>query len=408
MSKTVSIVGIGMGNPDLLTKEVRCALLEAELIIGAKRMKDALPKNCQAQYHETNDGKEILSVIEQSAYENIVVCMSGDSGFYSGTKGLVTLLEKKYEVNIMAGISSISYLAAKSGIAWQDACIASLHGRKENWIQAVRSHEKTFLLMGGSLRSVVEKLCLAGLNHCRLVIGIRLSYPDEKIITALAGTLLDRGGKLEGIDTSLSVLFILNEQAVCTSPSFGIPDEEFIRGQVPMTKSEVRAVTISRLHVKENAVVYDIGAGTGSVSIELAAQAWKGSVYAVESSPKAVELLRANKEKFMADNLELIEGRAPDALAALPVPDAVFIGGSKGDKEGILKAVLSKNPGLHIVMNVISLESLSEVLGLVKKYGLENLEITQITAARGREIAGQHLMDGQNPVFVVSMDGGGK
>lgn len=405
MSKNVTIVGIGMGNPDLLTKEVRCALLDAELIIGAKRMKDALPKNCQAQYHETYDGREILALIEQTDCQNIVLCMSGDSGFYSGTKGLVSILEKKYELTIMAGISSISYLAAKSGISWQDACIVSLHGRKENWIQAVKSHEKTFLLMGGSLREVVEKLCLAGLRDCRLIIGIRLSYPDEKIISAMAGTLLDRGDKLEGIDTSLSVLFILNEHAGRAAASYGIPDDEFIRGQVPMTKSEVRAVTMSRLHLKENAVVYDIGAGTGSVSIELAAQAWKGSVYAIECNDKALELLRANKEKFMADNLEIIEGKAPAALKELPVPDAVFIGGSKGEKAAILQAVLGKNPNVRIVMNVISLESLSEVLSLVQNMPLENLEISQVTAARGRVIAGQHLMDGQNPVFVVSMDG---
>lgn len=405
MSKNVTIVGIGMGNPDLLTKEVRCALLEAELIIGAKRMRDALPKNCQAQYHETYDGKEILAIIEKSSCQNIVICMSGDSGFYSGTKGLVSILEKKYELTIMAGISSISYLAAKSGISWQDACIVSLHGRKENWIQAVKSHEKTFVLMGGSLREIVEKLCLAGMRDCRLIIGIRLSYPEEKIISGMAGTLLDRGDKLDGIDASLSVLFILNEHAGRAAASFGIADEEFIRGQVPMTKSEVRAVTMSRLHLKENAVAYDIGAGTGSVSIEMAVQAWKGSIYAIENNSKAMELLLANKEKFMADNLEIIEGKAPAALETLPAPDAVFIGGSKGEKEGILRAVLKKNPNVHIVMNVISLESLSEVLLLVKEFGLENLEISQVTAARGREIAGQHLMDGQNPVFIVSMDG---
>lgn len=407
MGKTITIVGIGMGNPDLLTKEVRCALLDAELIIGAKRMKDALPKNCRAQYHETYDGKEIASIISRTECENIVICMSGDSGFYSGTKGLVSLLEKEYEVNIMAGISSISYLAAKSGISWQDACIVSLHGRKENWIQAVKSHEKTFLLMGGSLRTIVEKLCLAGLRECRLIIGIRLSYPDEKIITAKAGTLLDRGDKLEGIDTALSVLFILNEQAGHAAVSFGISDDKFIRGQVPMTKSEVRAVTMSKLRLRETAVAYDIGAGTGSVSIEMAAQAWRGTVYAIESSPRALELLYANRESFIADNLEIIEGKAPEALLKLPAPDTVFIGGSKGKKEEILASVLQKNPSVHIVMNVISLESLSEILSLVKTYGLENLEITQIAAARGREIAGQHLMEGLNPVFIVSMDGKG-
>ncbi len=407
MSKHISIVGIGMGNPNLLTKEARCALLEADLIIGAKRMRGTLPKNCKGQYQETCDGKEILSMIEQAQGEHIAICMSGDSGFFSGTKGILSLLEKRYEVQIMAGISSISYLSAKSGIAWQDACIVSLHGRKENWIQAVKTHEKTFLLMGGSLRGIVEKLCMAGLDTCMLTIGIRLSYPDEKIVTAMAGELMEKKERLDELEHALSVLFILNEQSACASASFGISDEEFIRGQAPMTKSEVRAVTMSRLHLKENAIAYDIGSGTGSVSVEMAAQAWRGNVYAIESSSRALELLRANKEKFIADNLEIVEGNAPDALAPLPAPDAVFIGGSRREKEGILKAVLSKNARVHIVMNLISLESLSEVLELVKKYHLEHMEITQITAVRGREIAGQHLMDGQNPVFIISADGSG-
>jgi precorrin-6Y C5,15-methyltransferase (decarboxylating) len=408
MSKHISIVGIGMGNPDLLTREVRCALIEAELVIGAKRMKDALPKNCQAQYMDLTDGREILSVIDKTEAEKIVICMSGDSGFYSGTKGLAAMLEKKYKVTVMAGISSISYLAAKCGIAWQDACIVSLHGRKENWIHAVKTHEKTFLVMGGSLRGVVERLCLAGLHECKLIIGIRLSYQDERIIKVRAGELLEKGDKLEGVDTTLSVLFILNEGGACKTADFGIPDGEFIRGQVPMTKSEVRAVTMSKLHLKENAVAYDIGAGTGTVSVEMAAQAWRGMIYGVECNPKALELLRANKEKFMYDNLEIVSGKAPEALKELPAPDAIFIGGSKGERENILRAVLQKNPHVHIVMNVISLESLSGILVLYKKYGLQNLEITQVTAARGRQIAGQHLMDGQNPVFIISMDGKGR
>ena len=329
MSKHISIVGIGMGNPNLLTKEARCALLEAELIIGAKRMRGTLPKNCKGQYLETSDGKEILTMIEQAEGDHIAICMSGDSGFFSGTKGILSMLEKKYEVQIMAGISSISYLSAKSGISWQDACIVSLHGRKENWIQAVKTHEKTFLVMGGSLRTIVEKLCLAHLEECMLTIGIRLSYPDEKIVTAMASELMEKEERLDELDHALSVLFIMNDQAACKTASFGISDEEFIRGQAPMTKSEVRAVTMSRLHLKENAIAYDIGAGTGSVSIEMAAQAWRGSVYAIESSSRALELLRANREKFMADNLEIVEGNAPDALLPLPAPDTVEADGKR-------------------------------------------------------------------------------
>lgn len=405
MSKNITIAGIGMGNPDLLTKETRCAMIDADLIIGAKRMRDAIPKNCHAEYKETYDGREIVALIDGTEAENIVVCMSGDSGFYSGTKGLLAMLEEKYEVNVLPGISSISYLAAKSGISWQDACIISLHGRKDNWIQAVRSHEKTFLLMGnGSLRSIVEELCMAELGHCVLVIGIKLSYPDEMILKGKASTLLDKGDKLDCWDSSLCVLFVLNEKAGGQN-CFGIPDDAFIRGQVPMTKSEVRAVTMSKLNLREDSVVYDIGAGTGSVSVEMALCAYRGRVYSVECMPKALELLVANKAKFMADNLEIIEGKAPDCLEQLPPPEVVFIGGSKGKKEDIIKTVLKKNPKARFVCNIISLESLFEMLSIVEKHHLNRLEITQISVARGHVIGDQHLMEGLNPVFIVSFEG---
>ncbi len=181
-------------------------------------------------------------------------------------------------------------------------------------------------------------------------------------------------------------------------------DEEFIRDQVPMTKYEVRAVSLAKLELTEAGVLYDIGAGTGSVSIEGARIARLGKVLAVEKDPSALVLLQANKKKFQADNMEIIPGTAPEILAGLEKPTHVFIGGSSGNMEGILDAILKKNPKARVVINLIALESLTGTMAALKKRGIEP-EIVSIQAARARKAGEYHLMQGQNPVYILSFGG---
>ena len=135
------------------------------------------------------------------------------------------------------------------------------------------------------------------------------------------------------------MVLVENPQARQNPVTHGIPDEAFLREKVPMTKEEVRDISLSKLRLTRQAVIYDVGAGTGSVSIEMALQAEEGTVYAVEKKPEAVELLRKNKKKFAADNLEIIEGLAPEALRGLPAPSHVFVGGSSGNLRAILQPV---------------------------------------------------------------------
>ncbi len=181
-------------------------------------------------------------------------------------------------------------------------------------------------------------------------------------------------------------------------------DEEFIRGAVPMTKSEVRAVSISKLELEEDSVVYDVGAGTGSVSVEAAGAVRKGRVFAIEKKKEAVELLYANKNRFSRNNMTVIEGTAPAALKELPAPTHVFLGGTSGSMDGILEAVLEKNPKARVVINVISLESLAEAVSCLKKRDIEG-EIVSIQVSKARKAGAYHLMEGQNPVYVISFGG---
>jgi len=183
-------------------------------------------------------------------------------------------------------------------------------------------------------------------------------------------------------------------------------DELFIRGTVPMTKSEVRAVSLSKLELNPDSVLYDVGAGTGSVSVEASKMLPLGRVYAIEKKPEAVDLIKANKTKFSADSLKIIEGTAPSALEELEAPTHVFIGGTSGTMEEVLKLVLDKNPNVRVVINVLALESIAEVLHWLKSHSI-TAEIVQVQISKGKIAGNYHMMMGQNPVYVISFGGEG-
>ena len=183
-------------------------------------------------------------------------------------------------------------------------------------------------------------------------------------------------------------------------------DEVFIRGAVPMTKSEVRAVSLSKLELSQDSILYDVGAGTGSVSIEAAFALSTGRVYAIEKKPEAIELIQANKEKFSAKNVTVIEGIAPHALSELEAPTHVFIGGTSGAMGEVLDTVLEKNPKARIIINVLALESIADVLAWLKAHSVE-AEIVQVQVSRGKTAGSYHMMMGQNPVYVISFGGEG-
>ncbi len=181
----------------------------------------------------------------------------------------------------------------------------------------------------------------------------------------------------------------------------GISDEAFERGSLPMTKSEVRAVILSRLCLQVDEIVYDIGSGTGSVSVEMGGQVSAGCVYAVEQKAEGIGLVTRNAERFGLSNIHPIEGRAPEALLALPAPDAAFIGGSEGSLRGILALLLEKNPKVRVVLTAVTMETVAEGTALMEEYGMEP-ELVLLQVSRGRRIGTRHMMTALNPIYVIS------
>lgn len=400
--KKVTVVGIGMGNVETITLQGIRAIEEAKVVIGAKRMVDSLrdvwlKEDVEVFY--SIKPKEIAKIIEACKVEDkILVLMSGDTGFFSGTKKLVqNFKEKNIQYNIIAGISSISYLSSKLGESWGDWKIVSLHGRDVNPLSYVSEYETVFLLLDAKMTpaKVCELLTEAGFGETQIVVGERLSYEDEKIRKGLARDFTD-----ENFD-SLSVMVVKNLDKPVRKISLGIRDEEYIRGKVPMTKEEIRTVSISKLDIEEEDIIYDVGAGTGSVAIEMALLAKYGKVFAIETKKEAVELIERNKEKFGAFNLEIVEGLAPEALEKLPAPNKVFIGGSKGNMREIVETILLKNPQVKFVINAIALETLNEVMNIFKELDFEMRDIIQLAVTRTKKIASYTMLDAINPIFIA-------
>ena len=272
----VNIVGIGPGNPELLTAAARQAIEKSNILIGDKRMLAAFANENKTTYATIKIAEIVEAIQKAQAADEVAVLVSGDVGFFSLAK---TISGKLPECNCTryCGISSLVYFASKLEMSWDDAKIVSMHGRFQNLVAAVAHNEKVFSLTGGdnSPQALCKKLCDHGLGEVLVYVGENLSYENEKITCGTAEEL----SKLEF--PSLSVMMILNAEASDFEYAVhGLDDELFMRSKVPMTKQEVRSVSMSKLQPKATDLIYDIGAGTGSCSIELALLAKKGKVWA--------------------------------------------------------------------------------------------------------------------------------
>lgn len=402
LSQKISLVGIGMGAEKTLTLEGKKALNEAELLIGAKRMTEAVQKPGQMVLHEYRSEKIVEYIREHPKYRTVAIALSGDVGFYSGAKKLIDQLDGNVEV--ICGISSVVYFMSKIGLSWDDAKIVSAHGRNCNLISLIRHNPKVFSILGteDGVAVLASRLVYYGMGDVTLYVGENLSYENEKIFHDKAANLTEYRGD------ALSVVTACNEKATPMSAVHGISDGEFLRGKAPMTKEEVRTVSLSKLRLSEDSVCYDVGAGTGSVSVEMALRAWMGQVYAIEKKEDALALLKENKKKFAVDNLAIIPGVAPEAMTELPAPTHAFIGGSSGNMQDIINLLLEKNPKVRIVINCITLETVTEAMNAIRDFGLEDVDIVQLAAARSKSIGRYHMMMGENPIYIISCSGRGE
>ena len=417
--RKVTIIGAGPGNPDLLSRAALDAIDIADVVIGAHRALvgiDVPPDVVRCELVKTAD--IVAALIDAASWQRAVVVMTGDVGLFSGARRLVEALsgDAQVAVRVIPGISSASYLAARLARPWQDWRFASAHGVACDIVaEAERAGELFLATSGGEDPSRLSgELVQAGFGDARVTVAERLSYPDERITCATASEIA--GQTFDDLNVMLIEFAVgagspagASRAASSRWPyaSSGIPDELFIRGDVPMTKQEVRAVALAKLRLAATDTVWDVGAGTGSVSIEAALVTRAGSVWAVERNATGVRLIRENADAFGCGNVHAVPGVAPEALAKLPIPDAVFVGGSAGELPSVVEAALEKNSQVRLCVPCVTVETLTEACALLSGSRFKGFEACQVSAARAEAVGSHHLMKAQNPVFLVSARGAG-
>ena len=399
----INLIGIGLGNPNLLTKAAYTAISNSSIIIGAKRIAESIRSDFSDKTYFTEYNTEkILDIINSNTDSEIAVVFSGDISLFSGGSKLFERLKafKNCKINTFPGISSLSYLCAKTNTDMAKVKILSFHGKDELLYHNIDSNEYTFIITskGEGAKEICRKLISFGFFELDITLGENLSYVNERITTAKPGDFLD-------MDISdLNCMIIFNpdsEKAI----SFGLHDEVFARDKVPITKSEVRAVILSKLNISSDSICYDIGAGSGSVSIEMAGLAYEGKVYAVEKNPVAIELIKKNIHNFNAENVELIFAKAPEGLDHILEADKIFIGGSGGELNTVMDMIFASQKHPTIVISAITLETVAQITDILKKskeYGYDT-EVTAINVSKSKEVGPYNMMMAQNMVFIAKL-----
>ena len=394
MSRVFYIIGAGMGAPDTLTGEAHRELDEADAVFATARLAALSAKAVVCPFGE------LAAQAVQADGDTVAVLVSGDVGFFSAAARLREQLQPHGDVRLVCGLSSLQYFCAKVGVSYDDACVRSLHGRAGSILGAVSYHKKVFVLTGGAqnAQTVCKTLSDAGLDGLTVHLGENLGMETERIAHGTAAELAEQPCG------DLAVLLVEHLDAVNVAAP--LRDSMFTRAKVPMTKEEVCWTACGRLAVQPGDTVWDVGAGTGAMTLELARRACDGMVYAVERDADALALLEENRRKLGAYNVQVIAGHAPEALEMIPEPDCVFVGGSGGKMRRILELAKAKNSAVRVVVTAIALETLEEARRALHDLGFENVEVSQLAASRGKAVGPYTMMTALNPVFILS--GGGQ
>lgn len=395
----IHLVAMGPGASAQLTLAAQEAIMHSTVLIGDKRMLANVYKAGKTVCYTTKPSeiKGLIRKLPQTA--NVVIAVSGDVGFFSLAACLTDI--PGCTVRRYPGVSSLVYMAAALGMAWQDMYIVSRHGRDQSLVAAVFSHAKVFCLTGGENTpdALCRELCQAGLGAVTVYVGERLSYEDERIVSGSAENLQDE------TFAPLNVMVIVNDDAkALTTPVAGMDDDLFIRGKAPMTKQEIRAIAMAKLQPQATDMLYDIGAGTGSCTVEMARQAPFGKVCAFEINTDALTLMKENVERFGLHNVRIISGNAAETIqdTTLPIPQGAFIGGTKGNLGVILDAIYAKNPACRVVLTAITLETVAAMTTYYKNKTDYSLDIMQVTAAVSKSVGSSHMMLGHNPIYIMT------
>ena len=418
-ANSVYVIGIGYTPFGM---EAREAVSRAETILASRRLLEVFSR--YDDFEAVKDKVLVLNNIEETlAYmreryqrESIVLLASGDPLFSGIGRRVINELGRE-AVCILPELSSVQVAFAKIKEAWDDAFLMSLHGgpdpgkrrRLPYEITAIpfllQKHHKIAILTdrennpAAIAREIVQSPAFS-LQPSALMMYVceRLGYPDEKITGGSPGEIAAMSFSEPNV-----VVIINNSEARATThgPVFGLTEDEIAHSRGLITKDEVRAVTLHKLNLPQRGVLWDIGAGSGSVSIEAARLCPGLRIFAIEKERGQIGNIRKNRERFSVPQIEIVEGPALALLHNLPVPDRVFIGGSGGQMEGIVRHAGERMPSGIIVANAATIETLHEAVRLLESSGF-SAGVSQVSISRSKIVNGRMHMSALNPIFVIT------
>lgn len=413
----LQVIGIGPGRPEWLPPAITDLVKHCDVLIGGSRALKLFPDFLGRQYSLSGDLASSIEVIRNALLEKQVigVLVSGDPGFFS----FLPRLKKEFpeeRIDVYPGISSLQFAFARAELPWQEATFASVHGRDLSVLPQVITRPTAVLTGGENTPQKIAQFYLERGYNPLISIGNALAYPEEFWGTMDAKQLVQETTLLKNAIVILYPTLAQDDEQSFQQTSLrdnrlslkqgtrcriGIPDEEFLRGKVPMTKAEIRVQVLAKAQISNDDCVVDIGAGTGSISIEAAGLAFEGMVYAIEHNPEAQELILANQHKFGVSNLRLIPGAAPDVFGELPPVDVCIIGGSNGRLSEILDAVPLVEGG-RIVITAVTIETVAQALKLLKDLNYQEVDTVSIQAVRWKAVQTLHMAQALNPIFILS------
>jgi len=394
----IYLIGAGIEGWEGFGAKALEAIGKAEVLIGHQRHLDIFP-DFAGEKQVLGDLSLMLDYL-RSTEKRVVVLGSGDPNFFGVARFLLRNLPKE-RIEIFPNVTSIQYAFARIKEPWDDAIFVSVHGRgMKNAIDRIIAAEKVAILTDAvnTPAAIARELVARGAEGYDAWLCEDLGLATEKF------TRTDVKGLSELAASALNILILIKvwEPNLENYPVMGIGDDLFATAKKLITKQEVRAVTLAKLQLQNDLVLWDIGAGSGSVSIEAGNLMPNGKVFALEKNPQYLCFIRDNLKKFGARNVLLIEAFAPEGLDDLPDPDRVFIGGSGGMLEEIIEAVDRRlKPDGVVVLNAVTLDTLTKAVEFLEDHGY-TVEVACINVAKTRSLTEYKMFDALHPVYVIA------
>ncbi|RLT15558.1 MAG: precorrin-6y C5,15-methyltransferase (decarboxylating) subunit CbiE [Planctomycetota bacterium] len=390
-----------------MTAQARRLLEAADVLLGPESCASLLPEAIAARLQPSLSLDELVERIEGAGSKRIVVLASGDPLFY-GTARYVCAKLGKDRFEVVPHVSSMQLAFARVKESWEEAFLANLSGQSiERVIDKIRSSETVGLFTSEQWppSAVAKTLLEEGIGAFQAYVCENLGSPDERVTQ---GSLADIAADSFG---PLNVMILVRKARIVDAPGqvgrrlFGNPDESFLQSRPKrglLTPAEVRSLALAEMGLHASSIVWDVGAGSGSVGLEAAQIARDGHVHAIEMDPDDHRLILANAERFGVKNLQAVLGRAPQAWANLPDPDAIYVGGSGRDVAMLVDQAWGRlKVGGRLVTACNSIENLAAVHSLLRGH-TGDVAYWLVTIARGIEQMDRIRFESLNPMFLIA------